>query len=137
RLRWRGLFLFFLCRFRRLRLLFFFCFLFFRLLFFWFFRFGLFFFFFFLFPLRRFLAFAANERDPVTDIYLAAFFHVNLGKRSILGRFPFHRCLVGLDFGEHLASRNPVALLFLPRDESALRHRVAQFGHLDFRHGQK
>ena len=78
---------------------------------------------------------AANERDPVTDIYFAAFFHVNLAKRSILRRFPFHRCLVGLDFGEHFASRNPVALLFLPRDQSALGHCVTELGHLDFRHG--
>src|SRR5438093_384652 len=133
RLRWRGLFLFFLFRFRRLRLFFLFLrFLFFRLLFF---RFELFLLFFLFFRLRRFFALTTDERDLVADVYLATFFDVNFGERPILRRFPFHRRLVGLDFGEHLASRNLIALLFLPRDESALGHRVAQLGHLDFGHG--
>src|SRR6266496_2038670 len=135
RLRWRGLFLLFLFRLRRLRLFFLFCFVFLRLLFFRFFRFGLFLFFFLLFRLRRFLALTTDECDLVADVYLATFLDVNFGKRPILRRFPFHRRLVCLDFGEHFASRNLIALLFLPRDESALGHRVAQLGHLDFRHG--
>ena len=74
---WRRRFLFFIFRFRRLR--FFFLFWFFQLFFFWFFRFRLFLFFFFLFSLRRFLALAADKRNSVTDVYLAAFFDVNLG----------------------------------------------------------
>src|SRR6266542_4434857 len=91
--------------------------------------------FFLLFRLRRFLALTTDECDLVADVYLATFLDVNFGKRPILRRFPFHRRLVCLDFGEHFASRNLIALLFLPRDESALGHRVAQLGHLDFRHG--
>src|SRR6266550_8973030 len=95
----------------------------------------------FLFPffffLGRFLALSTDERDLVADVYLAAFFDINLGKRSIFGRLPFHRRLVGLDLGEHFAGRNVVALLLFPRDDGALGHGVAEFGHLNLRHGGK
>src|SRR6266403_112946 len=85
-------------------------------------------FFFFLF--RRFFTLTANERDLVADVYLAPFFHINFGKRTILRRFPFHGRLVSLDFGDYVASRNLVAFLFLPSDECALRNCVAPIGHL-------
>src|ERR1022692_524011 len=73
-----------------------------------FFRFG--FLFFFLLQFLFFLLldwscfpFFSDERDLVADIYLAAFFDINLGQRSVLRRFPFHRRLVGLNFREHVA----------------------------------
>src|SRR6266704_2281896 len=123
-------------RFWFLRFFFLFYFLFLRLLFFLFLFFGfrLFLFFFLLLLSWRFLAFTADERDFVANVYLAAFFHINFGERAVLGRFPFHGRLVSLDFGEHFAGGNLIALLFLPRDERALGHRVTQLGHLDFRH---
>src|SRR5439155_13851594 len=138
RLRWcrrhACLYRFFLwCRFF---LQLFFRFFFFRLGFlrlFFFFFFGGFFLLFFLFSL--FFAFTGNETDFVANIHLATFFNINFGERSIFGRFPFHRRLIGLDLGQHFAGRNFVALLLLPRDEGALGHRVAQFRHLNFRHG--
>src|SRR5438132_8714215 len=110
------LFFFFLSR-RRLfrfapRLLFFF---FFGLLFlfrFLFFFLRLFFFFF----LWGFFAFFIDKRDLVADIHFPAFVDVNLGKRSVLGRFPFHRRLVGLDFCDHFAGRALVALFLFPSD---------------------
>ena len=87
--------------------------------------------------LRRFLlflgrgfAFLADEGNPLADVNLAALFHVNFGERSILGRFPFHRRLVGFDFSNDVAGRDFIALLLFPRDERPFRHRVAQFGHL-------
>ena len=129
-LRWRG-FLFFFLSFGRLfrfglRFLFFFCF---RLLLFFLFR--------FVFLFRCFFTFFANERDLVADIYLSAFLDVDFGERAVLGRFPFHCRLVGLDLGQDLTGRNFVALLFLPRNERSLRHRVAELGHLDLRHMKK
>src|SRR5256714_1689931 len=130
-LRRRGLWFFLLARrwLLRLRLLFLFCrsFLFLR------FRLRVF----FLFFLRRGFSFAADERDLLANLDLPAFFDVNLRQRPVLGRFPFHRRLVGLDLGNHFAGRDLVALLFLPRDESSFRHRVAELRHLDFRHGEK
>src|SRR2546423_1904899 len=130
-LRRRGLWFFLLGRGRllRLRLLFLFCrsFLFLR------FRLRVF----FLFFLRRGFSFAADERDLFANLDLPAFFDVNLRQRPVLGRFPFHRRLVGLDLGDHFAGCDLVAFLFLPRDESSFRHRCAELRHLDFRHGEK
>ena len=98
-----------------------------------------------LFPLllcRRFLRgsflpFAPDERDFVSNVHLPAFLHVNVGERSVLGRFPLHGRFVCLNLGEHFTSRDLIALLFLPRYEGSLTHRVAQFRHLDLRHGSK
>src|SRR5205823_5775470 len=39
-------------------------------------------------------------------------------------------------FRDNVAGRHLVAFLLFPHDESSLRHRVTQFGHLDFRHGE-
>src|SRR5581483_7858791 len=39
------------------------------------------------------------------------------------GRLDLHVRLVGLDFEEHLALRDVVAFLLVPRDEAALVHR--------------
>src|SRR4029077_2887896 len=137
---WRGLFLLLLFRCRRffswlLRLLWFLCLLFF------FFGFWLFLFFFLLFFLLLFfvwfLVFAPDEGNPIAHVDLAALLDINLGEGSVLGRFPFHRRFVGLNLSENFTGRDLVALLFFPRDESALGHGVAQFGHLNFRHGMK
>src|SRR5439155_26098213 len=48
---------------------------------------------FFLFFLRRFLDLGADKSDPIADIYLPAFFVINLGVRSILVRVPFQPVL--------------------------------------------
>src|SRR5207253_9040589 len=129
--------LFFFC-FSRCRLFRFSLFLFWFFGFLCFFLWRLFFFFFFLRRLLLFLgrgfAFLADEGNPLADVNLTALFHVTFGERSILGRFPFHRRLVGFDFSNDVAGRDFIALLLFPRDERPLRHRVAQFGHLDFRH---
>src|SRR5205814_9273668 len=89
-------FLFLLFDFRLL--LFFFL----RLLLFFLLLFGLWLFFF----LRRFFAFSADERNLIADIHLSAFFHVNFSERSVLGRFPFHCCLVSFDLRDHITGRN-------------------------------
>src|SRR5205807_9078448 len=73
----------------------------------------------------------ADEGDPLADFNFAAFFHVNFGERPVLGRFPFHRRLVGFDFGDDVAGGNLVALLLFPRHERSLGHRVVHFGPLD------
>ena len=109
-----GLFLFFFCGFRL------FLFLFWPFLLLW-----------------RFLAFSTDEGDLVADVYLAAFLDVNFRERPVFRRFPFHRRLVGFDLGKHFAGGNLVSLLFLPRDQSALGHRVTELRHLDFRHKQR
>jgi hypothetical protein len=71
------------------------------------FRFLLFFWFGFLFFLFLFrwslFSFFSNERNLVADIYLTAFFDINFSECSVLRRFPFHRRLVGFNFGEHVA----------------------------------
>ena len=54
----------------------------------------------------------------------------------VLGRFPFHRRLVGFNFCNHFAGRNLVALFLFPRDERALGHGVAQLRHVDLRHSE-
>src|SRR5213080_118703 len=72
-----------------------------------------------------FLTFTSDEANIVADVHLAALLHVNFSEGSVFGRFPFHRRLVCLNLSEHFASRDLIALLFLPRDKSALRHRVA------------
>ena len=54
---------------------------------------------------RSCFAFAADERDLVAHVHLAAFLDVNFRERSVLGRFPFHRRLVGLDFGDDVTRR--------------------------------
>src|SRR5206468_10436605 len=97
----------------------------------------LFFFFFFWLFSRSLFALAANECDFVANVYFAAFFNIDFGECSIFRRFPFHCRLISLNFSEDVASRNLVAFLFLPSDESSLRHRVAQFGHLNLRHRKK
>src|SRR5438105_4191066 len=124
------IFFFFLSRHRLLRFRLRFLFLF--LFGFWFFRFLFFFGRFFL--LWSFLALSADEPDLVADLHLPAFFNINFGECAVLWRFPFHRRLVGFDLGNHFAGRNFVALFLLPRDEGALRHRVAQLRHLNLRH---
>src|SRR5258708_4169608 len=110
--------------------------LFFLLFRFFFFRFGFLSFFLLFFRrsffLGRFFVLTADERNFVADVYLATFFDINLSEHSIFGRLPFHRRLIGLNFGEHLTGQNLVAFLFFPSNERSLRHRVAQFGHLDF-----
>src|SRR5207302_4075511 len=107
-----GFFLFLFFGFRFFRLLFFFL----RLLFFFLLLFGLRLFFF----LRRFFAFSADERNLIADVHLAAFFDVNFGERSVLGRFPFHCRLVSFDLRDHITGRNFVALFLFPCDESPL-----------------
>src|SRR4029077_15569508 len=102
---------------------------FFSVLFFFFFRF-FFFFFFWNFP-----PVAADKRDFIANVHLPAFFHVNFGERSVLGRFPFHRRLVAFDFSNDFPGRNFVALFLFPRNERPLGHGVAQFRHLNFGHG--
>src|SRR5437762_12385203 len=91
---------------------------------------------FFLFFLRCCFSFSADERDLLANLNLTALFDVNLGQSSVLGRLPFHGRLVGFNLSDHFARGNLVALLLFPRDESALRHRVAQLRHLNFRHGE-
>jgi hypothetical protein len=50
--------------------------------------------------------------------------------------FDLHRGLVGLDFAEHVAGADLVALLFQPFDQRTHGHGVAEFGHFDdFGHG--
>src|SRR5438046_6753594 len=98
-----------------------------------------------LFPLllcRRFLRgsflpFASDERDFVSNVHLPPFLHVNVGERSVLGRFPLHGRFVCLNLGEHFTRRHLIALLCLPGYEGSLTHRVAQFRHLDLSHGSK
>src|SRR5713101_59721 len=87
--------------------------------------FGLFFLFFrflFFFFFWSFLAFAADKRDFIANVHLPAFFDVNFGERSVLGRFPFHRRFVGFDFSNDFAGRNFVAFFLFPRDERPLGH---------------
>src|SRR6266481_2256703 len=74
----------------------------------------LFFWFLFFFFFWSFLPFAADKRDFIANVHLPAFFHVNFGERSVLGRFPFHRRLVGFDFSNDFAGRNFVALFLFP-----------------------
>ena len=91
----------------------------------------------FLFLFRSFLALFADERDLIADVNLAPFCDINFSERAVLGRFPFHRCLVRFNFSDHFAGRNFVALFLFPRDDGSLRHCVAQLGHLNFGHIKK
>ena len=77
------------------------------------------------------------EDGTLAEIYVEEGGKVNVGERSVLGRFPLHGRFVCLNLGEHFTSRDLIALLFLPRYEGSLTHRVAQFRHLDLRHGSK
>ncbi len=82
----------------------------------------------------RVLALFADERDAVADVYLPAFLHVNFFQDAVIGRFPFHRRLVGLDFSQDFAGGHFVADFLLPTHERPLGHGVAQFRHLNLRH---
>src|SRR4030095_13755137 len=53
--------------------------------------------FFFFFFFGCFLIFTTDKGNPVAHVYLAALLYINLGQGSVLGGFPFHRRLVGLN----------------------------------------
>src|SRR6516162_1673320 len=62
---------------------------------------------------------------------LRALRHHDLGERALVDRLVFHRCLVGLDLGDHVAGLDLVALLLEPLGEVALLHGRRQRGHQD------
>ena len=86
---------------------------------------------------RRFFAFCADERDPVAHVHFSAFLDVDLFQDAVVGRFPFHRRLIGLDLGQHFAGSHLIADFLFPAHQSPFGHGVAQLRHLDFRHDGK
>ena len=63
--------------------------------------------------------------------------HVDFLQDAVVGRFPFHRRLVGLDLGQHFAGSHLIADFLLPAHQCPFGHGIAQFRHLNFRHGGK
>ena len=85
----------------------------------------------------RILALARQHGDGRVDLHaLRAFRHQDLRQRALIDGFDFHRRLVGLDLGDHVARLDRVAFLLQPLGERALLHRRRQRGHQDVgRHG--
>ena len=78
------------------------------------------------------LAVAGEHRDHIIDRHvLGALRHHDFGKRALVDGLDFHRRLVGLDFGDHVAGLDLVALFLEPLRKVALLHRRRQRGHQD------
>jgi hypothetical protein len=58
-----------------------------------------------------------------------AFGHDDLADDALIDGLDFHRRLVGLDLGDHVAGGDAVALLDQPFGERALLHGRRQGGH--------
>ena len=88
-------------------------------------------------PQLHVLAFAGQHRDHRIDRHvLGAFRNDDLGERALVDRLDFHRRLVGLDLGDHVAGLDLVALFLEPLGKIALLHRGRQRRHEDVgRHG--
>jgi hypothetical protein len=91
----------------------------------------------FLFRFRfgnRLFSFRGDERDFVANVYLAAFFDVNLGKLAVVSGFPFHGGFVRLDLSQDFARGNIFSFLLFPAHQRPFGHGVAEFRHFDFWH---
>ena len=78
------------------------------------------------------LAFAGQHGDDRIDRdVLCPLRHHDLGERALVDRLVFHRGLVGLDLGDHIAGLDLVALLLQPARKIALLHRRRQCRHED------
>jgi hypothetical protein len=77
-------------------------------------------------------AFAGEDGDHGIDLdTLGASRDDDLGDGAFIDSFDFHRRLVGLDLGDHIAGANLVAFLDQPFGEVALLHGGRQGGHCD------
>ncbi len=78
------------------------------------------------------LAFLRHHRDQLIDRHVGgAFRHHDLGQRAVFDGLVFHRRLVGLDLGDHVAGLDRIALLLEPLGKVALLHRGRQCRHED------
>ena len=78
------------------------------------------------------LAFRRQHRDELVDRHVGgAFRHHDLGQHAVVDGLVFHRRLVGLDLGDHVAGLDLVAFLLEPARKVALLHRGRQRGHED------
>jgi len=78
------------------------------------------------------LAFLRQHGDELIDRHvIGALRHDDLGQRAVLDGFVFHRRLVGLDLGDHVAGLDRIALFLEPLRKVALFHCGRQRGHQD------
>ncbi len=69
------------------------------------------------------LALAQDHGDRRVDLHiLGAVRHQDLAQRALVDRLDFHRRLVGLDLGQHIAGFDRVAFVLQPLGELALGH---------------
>ena len=86
-------------------------------------------------PPRRRLAFAQHQRDRGVDLHaFGALGDQDLLDLAAIDAFDFHRRLVGLDLGQHVAGLDGVADLDQPFGEFALFHGGRERGHQDIGH---
>ncbi len=79
------------------------------------------------------LAIHQDQRDRRVDCHvLGAFGHEDFSERALVDRLDFHRGLVGLDLGDHVAGLHFLALVLHPLGEVALLHRGRERRHQDF-----
>ena len=78
------------------------------------------------------LAFSGDDTDERIHRHVRrAVRHDDLDQHALINGFDFHRRLVGLDLGEHVAGFDLVAFLLQPAREVALLHRRRERGHQD------
>jgi hypothetical protein len=79
------------------------------------------------------LALQLGDRGVDLDV-LRAGRHQDRLDHALVDGFDFHRRLVGLDLGDHVAGLDGVAFLDQPLGQGPLFHRRGQGGHQDVRH---
>jgi hypothetical protein len=84
---------------------------------------------------RSGFALALQLGDQGVDLHvLGAGRHEDRFDHAFVDGFDFHRRLVGLDLGDHVAGLDGVAFLDQPLGQGPLFHRRGQGGHQDVRH---
>jgi len=84
-------------------------------------------------------AFLRQDGDELIDRHvIGAFRHHDFRHHAVIDGLILHRRLVGLDFGDHIAGLDRVALFLMPLCEVALLHRGRERRHEDVDgHGAK
>jgi hypothetical protein len=74
-----------------------------------------------------------NDSEQSPNRRSITFVCESLSQHAFAARYELHDCLIGLDFSQHVASGDGVALVLVPLDEAAFFHRRRERLHHHFR----